>query len=358
MENSEVNKKKIKKIENFLSNRLHSCLIQKFVDDSIRNPRKFISSSKTELVTINKKKDLLINNKKIGFVRGLYFIFIDENYLRNKKSYNYKNIKNSIKSISERIVEEFVNTKFSDFCFDVEGRIFWKNSLVASFGKANNIISPNIKIIADDNFSKKERHSLIFKLQKYTNFYIKKNFHFLLKINTLLELKSSSSNLRAVCFSLYENLGFSEKEHIASYYKKLDKDELKTLQKIGLECGCRFFYFKSTNVHSLKLSQMLTNIFFGLGIKSFFLKRLFLIQKKTILKKVFLNKYSLKLGYVKIKVAKSEYYLDYFLFEKLIKDIYFCRKRKISFNMKTVHECENNLFFLNKCFSNPRLLNY
>ena len=352
VENSEFYKKKIKKIENFLSNRLHFCLIKKFVDHSIRNSKKIVNKPDLNLIKINKGNHLLINEKSIGCVRGLKFFFSGENYLKKKKSFNYKYFKSSIDLISKNITKSFVNSKFQDFDFDIEGRFFWKKSLIGFCEKRNKILSPEIKIISDENFSNGDMKLLKQKLQNFFNYILKKDLIFLLKIKLLSESKNSSSNLRAFCYCLFENLGFSEKNSVLNHYKKLDKQELFQLKNIGLMNGSRFFYFKSFDQSSLKLSQMLANVFYKLEIKSFFLKRLIHFENKSQIN----QKLLLKLGYIKIKICNSNYYLDYYLFEKLIRGIYFWKKKNLFFNKKILAECENDLFFLKKCFSNPKLL--
>ena len=73
-------------------------------------------------------------------------------------------------------------------------------------------------------------------------------------------INKSSNFLRALEFSILENLGHCRKNSLDTYYNKLTRNEIKLLREAGLKKGFFFFFFYSKD--SKKLRQMLINIFF------------------------------------------------------------------------------------------------
>ena len=358
MENSLLYQKKIKKIEDLLSNKLHNSLINKFVDESIKKSKSFFSEYNNKFVEINIRNELVLNNKKIGYLKGFYFKFFDDGYFRQKKLFSYKVLRKSIEEISQKTVNKFIKSEFSNFYFDIEGKIFWDGCLVGRFFKGQDLISPSIEILTDENFSKENIQLIKSKMMRYINFLIKKNLYPFLILKHYFKSREISSSLRAICFRLFENFGFCFKNDILSYYKKLNKKELKLLKEIGFTNGCRFFYIKPISQKSVILSQMLSNLFYSLELRCKFLKKLIQVECKTKKDSHFLKKAYIKLGYTFIEISNQYYYVHYFLTEKLIKGMYFFKKKKISFNKKMLDDCENDLFFLRNCFSNPKLLDF
>ena len=150
-----ITKKKVKQIETKLSNRLHTELISLFIDENkelVEQDDIMGSESLVKLI----KKDIMFGRQKVGNLEGLRFR-IDIKYERSGYIFQNKILKNYLKQLSKLIINNFVESKSSEFKYDVSGKIFWKNDLIGRLIKTKDILKPKINILSDYYFSKFNR---------------------------------------------------------------------------------------------------------------------------------------------------------------------------------------------------------
>ncbi|MDC3090938.1 helicase-related protein [Rickettsiales bacterium] len=355
IENSQQYQIKIKKIENFLSNKLHENLVNKFVDETIKNPNQTLFENDQNFVYLNKMNDLFFSKKKIGFVKGFKFFFVNKKLEIKKKSFSYKYIKNSLAKVTGEIIKGFLSSDISSLNFSIEGEVFWKHERIACFQKGDDILSPKIKILSDNYFSSKDNLMIKKKVQNYLDIIIKRKIRIIKDIFDDSFKKDYSSSYRAICFGLYENMGHCLKKNYEYYYKNLNKDEIFLLKDYGITNGNNFLFLKNENLALLNIKQMLINIFYNLRIKKKIERKLISINKIKLAGNIPINLYN-KIGYYEIDVNNDSYLIYYNFYEKLIDSIYFSKKKKISYSKKILEECSNEEDFLKNCFKNPRLL--
>ena len=131
-----------------------------------------------------------------------------------------------MKQLSKSIVDNFVESKSSEFKYDVSGKIFWKNDLIGRLIKTKDIFRPKINILSDYYFTKFNR-VINAKLEDIIYNKILSPLLFLDK-----NLKNSiDQNIRALNFNLYENLGHCIKEEVINYYHNSKKSDYFTKSK-------------------------------------------------------------------------------------------------------------------------------
>ncbi len=137
-------------------------------------------------------------------------------------------------------------------------------------------------------------------------------------------MEKSSSNLRAVIYSLNENLGHCKKESLIDYYKSLESNEIKILKQNGLQTGNFFLFFKTKGAKLFR--QVLINVFFE-NLLDAYLENNFYSFKKSSLSEKEKEIYK-KMGFYLIKISKK-YYLVYFEYlENLIRKRFYFKKKK------------------------------
>ena len=357
IQNSEQYQLKIKKIENFLSNKLHENLVNKFIDITIKNSKETLFDYETSVISINKTNELFFNKNRIGFVKGFKLFLVDKNLEIKKKSFSYKYIKKSLSNITGKIIEDFLSSNFNSLNFNMEGEVFWKSEKIAFLYKGDDILLPKIKILSENYFSSEENSLIEKKVEGYLNLFLRKKIRIIKNIYNESFKKEYSSFYRAICFGLYENMGHCLKRNYEYYYKSLKKNEIILLKGYGIKNGNKFLYLKNEDPIFFFMKQMLINIFYDLKIKKQFVRMLIPIKSKEVLGSIPSNLFN-KIGYYKVKVNKISYLIYYNLYEKLLDSIYFSKKKKIPFNKKILKECSNEEEFLKNCFKNPKLLNF
>ena len=237
MEDTEKFRNKIKSIELDLSLILHSQLINEFVGEFTNKKQILdIKSSDSPIVKIDEKKFIKFGKEKIGELKGL-FHNISPSFSKNN-IYNNKILKTSLICSAKTVFASFFQSDFKEFNFKISGEILWRKNIIAKLFKSSDIFNPKIKIICDEFFLI-YREKIESKLFNCFRFFLSKNLSFISKINAL---KNPSQSMRAVTYSLIENLGHCKKDEIKSFYDVLLPDEISNLKKAGFRSGV-FLHF-------------------------------------------------------------------------------------------------------------------
>ncbi len=319
MENNYSLRQKIKAIEFDLSLILHNQLINEFVGEYKGTSTNFEEKLEKSVIEINDENFIKFGREIIGKLEG--FRFRINHSFKNNNIYNNKILKKYLIFFAKKKIDEFKNSKYSDFEFKVNGEILWKKSLIAKLFKNSEIINPKIKIIFDDFFSnyKKEIESIT---RKYFEFHFVNNIGFIKKINLI---EQSSSNLRAIIYSLVENLGHCKKENLTHYYRSLKAEEIKSLKINGLQTGVFFHFFKNKGAKLFR--QILINVFFENLLKTHLEKDFYTFKKLSICEKE--KEIFKRMGFYPIKVSKQQYLVYFEYLENLIKKSFYYKKKKL-----------------------------
>jgi len=302
--------KKIKKIENDLSINLHNQLISEFIGEF----KNFEITSETgksieNVIKNNGEDKILLGKEEIGKIIG-FSIKIYSNFGSNKNNFVNKILTSSLKNIIEKYIKQFTEADFMQIKFCADGKIFWKESLIAQFLKGHKLSKPQIKLFYDDYFV---IHKMLIekKIKEFFEFMVEKNFSFLGKLE---KLKKSSKFFRALDFSISENLGHCRKKKLSIFYNQLEKNEIKFFQKAGLKKGFVFFFFNSKG--SSKFRQMLINVYFAVKREKFYEKNFYFLNTFSSSEE---HKIFEKIGYYLIKLGTKKVLIHFEYIEKLEK---------------------------------------
>ena len=311
--------KKIKKIENNLSINLHNQLISEFIGEF----KKFEIKKKEEKKSENRirkteQNKIFFGNQEIGKIFG-FNIKIHPNFSNNKNNFINKILKTSLKDIVEKYVYEFNQIEFKEINFEADGKIKWRKHLIGKFYKGHVMSEPFIKIFCDDYFDS-YNEVLRKKIKDFFLFLMKSKVDFFRKFKNV---NNSSSSFRAFQFSILENLGHCRRDNLDFYYKKLKKNEIDFLRRIGLKKGLRFFSFCLRD--SNKFRQMLINVFFKIKREKFYEKKFYALNSFLLSEN---HKIFEKMGYYSIKLGSKKFLVSFEYIEEL--------EKKIKYNKKNI----------------------
>ncbi len=320
MENNYLLQQKIKAIEFDLSITLHSQLINEFVGEFKGLKSNFDKTLEKSFIKLDTKNFVQFGRETIGKLEG--FRFIVNHSFKNNNIYNNKILKKHLAFFAKQKIDEFKNSKSSDFDFKVNGEISWKKNLIARLSKDSEITNPKIKVFLDDFFSNYKKE-IELRIRKCFEHYFSQNIGFIKKINLI---GKPSSNLRAVIYSLVENLGHCKRENVTHYYKYLKSGELKSLRESGLQTGVFFLFFKSKGAKLFR--QILINIFFEKLLSNFLEKNYYALKKSSFSKKE--KEIYRRMGFYLIKISKKHYLVYFEYLEKIIKKNFYYKKKKLN----------------------------
>ncbi len=319
-----------KETENILSKALHEKLITEFVDSKLNILVKEITLDKDFEIIINKAKQIVLNKKIIGKIIGVQAKLYElESYKKNKTIYN-----KIIAKISNAINEYIISiSKRKNFEIQIKENldVFFDGHKIASIYRGENIFQPKL-IISNNQFIKKENYILLKeKILNSLSVIIQEAFK-----EQTINLKIDNQNLKAIIFSLQENLGIIKMIKIEQFFKALKPNDLIALKENNINLSHNFIYYKPTVFNKRN------------NMTRWILVSLFMNQRELLTlpnKKIFLNRSKVNapafraVGLIKlerfvIEVSFLEYIFDLFLSEKreiYHFNFYHIRKLKIPF---------------------------
>ncbi len=315
-DNNEDLKEVAKETENILSKALHEKLIKEFVDSKLNILVKEISQNKNFELIINSNKEIVLNKKVIGKITGIQAkLYGLESYKKNLAIYN--SIIDKVRYTINQYLKTIFKNKILQLTINENLEVFFKEHKIASIYKGVNILKPKL-MIANNQFITKENYNYLKeKIQYSLSIIIKAAFK-----EQNINIITNNQNLKAIIFSLQENLGVVKINAIEQFFKSLKSNDLITLKKKNINISSNFIYYNFT-VFDLRNK-----------INRWILVNLFMNKKELKIlpnKKIFLNRFKLPsvslkaLGLIKlekfvIEISFLEYIFDLYLSEK--KEIY------------------------------------
>ena len=324
-----------KETENILSKALHERLIAEFVDSKLNILVKEISLNKDFVVIINKQKEIVLNKKIIGKIIGVKAkLYNLESYKKNKIIYN--RIIEKISDAINKYIVTILEKKYFKLQIKENLSVFFDGHKIASIYKGDNIFKPKL-IISNDQFITKENYTLLKeKIKNNLGYTIKEAFK-----EQTINIKTNNQNLKAIIFSLQENLGIIKISKVRQFFKSLMPNDLIVLKEKNLKISTNFIYYNPSafNKKNKAIRWVLVNLF----MKKKYLKNL--PNKKIFLNKNKISNLALSaLGLIKlenfvIEISFLEYIFDLFLSEK--KEVYhfnFYHVRKLNISFEAFYE--------------------
>jgi len=319
-----------KETENILSKALHEKLIAEFVDSKLNILVKEISLNKDFVVIINSKKEIVLNKKIIGKIIGVKAKLYDlESYKKNKIIYN-----RIIAKISDAInsyIATILKKKHLRLQIKENLSVFFDGNKIASIYKGDNIFKPKL-IISNNQFITKANYILLKeKIENNLGYSIREAFK-----EQTINIKTSNQSLKAIIFSLQENLGIVKINKVEHFFKSLKPDDLIVLKKNNIKIGNHFIYYNPSvlNKENKIIRWILANLFIKKGDSSILPDKRIFFNKRKISDLALSAAGLIKLKNFVIELSFLEYVYDLFLSEE--KEIYHfnfyhVRKLKISF---------------------------
>ena len=334
MEESNKFREKIKNIEIGLSNILHDQLTNEFIGEFKTNSLELKKNDISSIVTLDDNNIIKFGKQRIGDLSGFRFN-IYPMFNKNNNIFNNKILKRYLTFFAEKECENFLRSKISDVKFEIDGSIFWKNKLIGKLVKNNDLINPKLNIINDDFFEIYKRR-ISDHLTNLLNLLVYKHLRF----TNLIKKNNSSANLRAINYSLYENLGHCVKQNLNKYISNLNPEEILELKKNNFSSGFYFYFFNSKGAKNIR--QILINIFTGNKIEKFLEKQIYHVSKIKIMKSPKLEIYK-RMGFYLIKAGKKHYLADFEYLEQILKKSEIIN-RKNSKSFRPNNDLEKQIF--------------
>ena len=231
--NSEYWQEKTRDIEDRLSDALHERLTKRFADRRTSVLMKRLRENAMLDVEISKTGEVKVEGHDVGQLRGFRFTTAATGEGPDAKAARNAAQKALAAEIETR-AEKLAAGANSDFALESSGIVRWLGDPVAKLASGEELLKPNLIILADDQLNGAARDKVSNRLERWVNHHIET----LLKpIVDLLAAKDFSGLVRGVAFRLVENLGVIDRRDIAGDIRELDQEARGLLRRHGVRFG-------------------------------------------------------------------------------------------------------------------------
>ncbi|WP_150523169.1 helicase-related protein [Roseibium sediminis] len=228
-------------IEDRLSDALHERLTQRFVDRRTSVLMRRLRENAMLEAEITSGGDVLVEGQHIGNLLGFRFAPDPGADGPDGKAVRAAAQKALVTEIENR-ADRLARSENSDFILTSDGSIRWRGEAVAKLTASDDVLVPNVLLLADEQLSGPTRE----KVQERVDLWVKAQVETLLK--PLADLKSGEGLdglARGVAFRLVENLGILERQEASDEIRQLDQDMRASLRKHGVRFGAYTIFVPS-----------------------------------------------------------------------------------------------------------------
>ncbi|QCI64898.1 helicase-related protein [Phreatobacter stygius] len=232
-----------RRVEDKLSDALHERLTQRFVDRRTSVLMRRLRENTMLEAEITRTGDVTVEGQHVGRLDGFRFTpdpsAGDGEAGKALRAAASKALGGEIDARAEKLN----GSGDEAFILSNDGTIRWHGEAVAKLVGGDKVLSPRVRILADEHLTGTPRDQVQARLDLWVHAQIEK----LLGPVTALERSEELQGLaRGVAFQLAEALGVIERAKISEDVKQLDQEARAALRKLGVRFGAYHIYLPAT----------------------------------------------------------------------------------------------------------------
>jgi ATP-dependent RNA helicase SUPV3L1/SUV3 len=230
---------KTREIEDRLSDALHECLTQRFVDLRTSALMKGMRDKEELHAEIAEDGAINVENHYVGRLKG--FCFTPD---QGGEGIHGKATRNAAAQVLARELSmrarRVAAAQADAFQITRQGHITWKGEEIAQLAAMEDPLKLSVAIIADEHLSAQDREKIQAKLEAWVAQTIAERLKPLVEIG---KAEDVSGLARGIAFRMRENLGILKRETVSEEIKSLDQTARAQLRKYGVRFGAFNIYF-------------------------------------------------------------------------------------------------------------------
>lgn len=230
-----------REIEDALSDALHACLTQRFVDSRTSALMKGLRDKEELTAEIGEDGAIRVENHYVGRLTG--FRFSPETQADGIHGRATRNAAAQVLSRELAMRARRVAAAKSDaFRLTRGARVLWRDEEIAKFEAADDPLKPLVSIIADEHLSGPDREKVQARLEAWRDEIIAERLKPLVEIAKAEDIAGLA---RGIAFRLTESFGMLKRELVADMMKHLDQQARAELRRYGVRFGAFNIFFPS-----------------------------------------------------------------------------------------------------------------
>jgi ATP-dependent RNA helicase SUPV3L1/SUV3 len=229
-----------REVEDKLSDALHECLTQRFVDLRTSALMKGMRDKDELHAEIAEDGAINVENHYVGRLRGFRF----SADAGGSEGIHGKAARTAAAQVLARElsmrVRRVVAAQPDAFQLTQRGVILWKGQEIAQLEPSDDPLKPSVTVLADEHLSAPDREKVQARLDTWLTQAIAEKLKPLVEIGKAEDI---SGLARGIAFRLRENLGILRRETVGEEIKALDQTARAQLRKYGVRFGAFNIYF-------------------------------------------------------------------------------------------------------------------
>ncbi len=226
-------------IEDSLSDALHECLTQRFVDRRTSALMKGMRDKDELNAEIAEDGTINVENHFVGRLNGLRFTLDASADGIHEKATRQAATQVVARELGMR-ARRISAAQNDAFKLTRQGMIVWRDADVARLEPAEDPLQPGLTLLADETLSEADREKIVTRLKTWVSDHIADKLKPLVDLSKAGDLQGLA---RGIAFRLKEELGTLKRETVAEEINALDQAARAELRKYGLRFGAFNIYF-------------------------------------------------------------------------------------------------------------------
>ncbi|MBA2126004.1 helicase [Hyphomicrobium methylovorum] len=226
-------------IEDSLSDALHECLTQRFVDRRTSALMKGMRDKDELTADIGDDGSITVENHFVGRLKGFRFTQdagADGVHERATRQAAMQVVTRELGMRARRVAA----AQNEAFKLTRDGIILWRDEEIAKLDRADDPLEPGVSLLVDDTMSEADREKILARLKTWVSDQIAEKLKPLVDMGKTGELQGLA---RGIAFQLKESLGALKRETVANEINALDQAARAELRKYGLRFGAFNIFF-------------------------------------------------------------------------------------------------------------------
>ncbi len=226
-------------IEDSLSDALHECLTQRFVDRRTSALMKGLRDKETLSAEIAEDGAIHVENHYVGRLKG--FCFSPETQAEgiHGKAARHAAAQVLARELAMR-ARRVAAAKTDAFKLSRAGAVLWRDEVIARLEPADDPLKPAIVLVADEHLTAPDREKVQARLDAWLGEIVTERLKALAEAAKAEDITGLA---RGIAFRLTENFGILKRDLVGDEVKHLDQTARAQLRKYGVRFGAFNIYF-------------------------------------------------------------------------------------------------------------------
>lgn len=228
-----------REIEDNLSDALHECLTQRFVDKRTSALMKGMRAKDELSADIADDGGIKVEDHFVGRLTGFRFVPDTRAEDLHGKAARSAAAQVLSKELAMR-VRRVAAAKNDAFSLTPTAHIAWRGEEIAKLRPGDHPLKPRVEIVCDEHLQANEREKVQLRLDTFVTDIIAERLKPLVDLSKDEEITGLA---RGIAFQLIENFGMLRRENVANDIKSLDQNARSQLRRYGVRFGAFNIFF-------------------------------------------------------------------------------------------------------------------